>query len=78
MKFLAVATAAVLLAGCQDIEPMSEQSAQPELAIGRYQIVNDTKNDGVFWVDTTTGRTEQCQWVSQVEEWRCFTVKVEG
>jgi hypothetical protein len=41
--------------------------------VGRYAIVNDTKNDGVFWVDTVTGRVEQCQWAT--DSWKCFTVR---
>lgn len=59
----------ILLSGC------SEEKGNNK--IGRYQIVNDTKNDGVFWVDTVTGRVEQCQWteIGSEHSWKCFTVK---
>ena len=66
MKLVALLAMSIVVIGCQSREPQK---------IGRYQIVNDTKNDGVFWVDTVTGQTEQCLWAAEQSHWSCFKVK---
>lgn len=65
----------VALTGCQ--EPSGAGSGVVT-GSGAYQIVDDTKNDGVFIADTSTGRVEQCQWLTSSEEWACFVVRKES
>jgi len=54
-----------------------KEEKRDTVEIGRYQIVNDTKNDGVFWLDTATGKVEQCQWANlgSNSSWQCFKVR---
>jgi hypothetical protein len=55
---------------------VSEVAAQTGAnSVGRYQIVNDPKHDGIFWVDTVTGAVKQCQWLKSKNEWACFDVR---
>ena len=67
----------IFLASCDEKKEASVIRGQivNDTEIGRYQIVNDTKNDGVFWVDTVTGRVEQCQWGSFSKKWNCYAVR---
>lgn len=63
------------VAGCQGASDPQAFETRADTEIGRYQIVNDTKNDGVFWIDTATGLTQQCQWNAVGNEWQCYTVR---
>lgn len=74
VRFALCLLASAMLAGCSELEGFSNSDPDSP-KVGRYQIVNDTKNDGVFWIDTKTGRTEQCMWVAETTEWRCFVVR---
>ena len=74
LAFVIVGTIMTVAAALRFMPFSSESHAQvTNVMIGRYQIVNDTKNDGVFWVDTASGRVEQCQWANQ--KWICFRVR---
>lgn len=74
MTMRKVFTVAVSLAVAGCAQPSDKGKSEPA-PIGRFQIVNDTKNDGVFWVDTRYGTVEQCMWVENTNQWKCFTVK---
>ena len=62
-----LAASLILLCGC------SPQKTELRPPVGRYQIVADPRYDGVFWIDTVTGETMQCQWAEKT--WQCFSVK---
>ena len=71
-KVLIVTIGAILMSGCNQSEIIPQEASE----IGRYQIINDPKHDGVFWIDTATGSVEQCQWTDlNGGSWKCFGVK---
>lgn len=73
LKAFSIFSLFIIMTSCKQ----KENNVQLEKSeIGRYQIVNDTKNDGVFWIDTATGNVQQCQWTDLDKgSWRCWTVK---
>lgn len=70
MRIVFLVGAVLAVAGCND-----QPTPDPNDEIGRFQIVNDTKNDGVFWIDTRDGDVKQCMWNTEARAWQCYNVK---
>lgn len=76
--FAFIVAIGTLTSGCKQSKQISKDIDSDEKSIGRYQIIDDPRHDGVFWIDTAKGEVQQCQWTELDKgSWRCFTVKSE-